>query len=613
MDTNQTHKALSMNQPDHEAEEQIESAGFDSIWSVAKPIRSELLRSMGTSALSSITWIIAVLAAVAAVSELLQVEPERDRIWWLIIVALCGVLARFGLNRWSSRISHMASFQLEQVLRGQLVDHLATIPLGKVQQLGAGGVKKIIQDDVRQLHAAVADATPMAGFALSAPIFTTVVLFVIDWRLALVTLSVLPVLAGGMSLAMRDYPTQRQLYADSNERINAAVVEYVQGMQVVRVFDDGTVSSNRFAKRVDEFTKVLRNWQATSRAASTFSRIVASPLPSLLLITIAGTAFVIRDWTSVSDLAVFLILGTTLVDSFNPIMVITNFLQESRSAALRIREILDIESLPEPEDPASPADGAIELRSVTFSYGADGRDAALKDVNITIPTGSVCALVGPSGSGKSTVARLIPRFWDVDSGSILVGGVAVRQMQTTTLLRHVALVFQDPVLLHRSIRENISLGRPDASFEDIKNAARAAQAHDFIMADLPDGYNTVVGERGTDLSGGQRQRITIARAILSPAPIVILDEATAFADPENEAAIQAAVAELVRGRTLLVIAHRLSTIMTADQIVVLAEGQIAESGTHEQLLDHAGVYANLWEHHQKASAWGFGQDERTQA
>lgn len=245
---------------------------------------------------------------------------------------------------------------------------------------------------------------------------------------------------------------------------------------------------------------------------------------------------------------------------------------------------------------------------MTFSYGPD-RPPALAGVDLDIPAGTVCALVGPSGAGKSTVARLIPRFFDVDSGSVEVGGVDVRDIETATLLRHIALVFQDPFLLHASIRENLVIGRPQATDAEIEAACRAARIHDEVLA-LPQGYETVVGERGASLSGGQRQRVTLARALLSDAQVVILDEATAFADPENEAAIQDAIAELTHGRTVIVVAHRLSTIVDAHQIAVIDGARVAQSGTHAELLASGGRYSELWDRHLRAQGWGMRTSEQ---
>ena len=338
----------------------------------------------------------------------------------------------------------------------------------------------------------------------------------------------------------------------------------------------------------------------------TLARLFIEPLPTLLVILAVGLWLVGRGSLSLANLALFLLIGTMPVASFSPVSWLTEFLRDSSAAAGRIGELLAMPEMAEPDDPTEPLDGSVRLRGVRFSYRSDLGNRALDGVDLDIPAGTVCALVGSSGTGKSTLVRLVGRFWDVDEGSVQIGGVDVRAIGSAQLLRTVTLVFQDPFLLHDTVRENIRLARSGATDAEVIEAARAAQAHEFIVNELPDGYDTVVGEGGVGTSGGQAQRITIARAMLSDARVVVLDEATAFADAENEAAIQESVARLCQGRTVLVVAHRLATIQQADQIVVLEAGQIAERGTHTDLLARGGRYATLWASTEKASAWRLG-------
>lgn len=487
-------------------------------------------------------------------------------------------------------------------MRRVITAHLGKLPLGTVQRIGAGGVKKIVQGDVRGMHAAIADSPSMLGTAIGGLVSSLVAIGIIEWRLLLVVLAVLPILMVVMSFAMKDYGTEREAYDRALEGIDAASVEYVQGMQEVRTFDGGSESFSRYAERVRAFTKRLTAWNDRSKPGALATRLLIAPLPITILVAIAGYAMAVAGWISPVSVVVALLLASLPVDSFMPLMFLTDYNNKAMAAALRITQVLDEPPLPEAAHPREPEGGAVSLHEVSFSYAKD-RAPALEQVSIDIPSGTVCALVGPSGSGKSTVARLVPRFFDVSSGAVSVGGVDVRQIAPEVLLRHIALVFQDPFLLHASIRENLTLGAPRATDEQIEQACRAARIHDEILA-LPDGYDTLVGERGASLSGGQRQRVTVARALLSDAQVVILDEATAFADPENEAAIQDAIAELTKGRTVIIVAHRLSTIVNADQIVVLDGGRVAETGTHEQLVHRGGRYARLWERHLRAQGWG---------
>ncbi|MGX2992848.1 ABC transporter ATP-binding protein [Streptomyces sp. JNUCC 64] len=586
------------------------------LFALLASVRGRLALALGAGALAGVCGVVGLLLVGLALAELFSADPSSATVVRSLGAAAVAALLHFVLRKRAYDISHLASFELETTLRRDLARHLSTVPLGTVQSLGSGPLKKVVQDDVRALHGAVADATPMLGTGLAQPLAALVALAFVDWRLLLAVLAVVPAVMIGFRLVTRDHAEQRRLYDDANEAVNEAVVEFVQGMPVVRAFDDGTTSFTRFAERVADFTRATEQWQRRTRSAGILTRAAMTPLPTLVVIVAVGTWLVSNGSLSVVDLVLAALLGTMPIESVVPLMYLSQFITESRAGARRIAEVLALRPLPEPATPKAPADGSITLTGVGFSYpGADGDPAtarkALDGVDLHVPAGSVCALVGASGSGKSTVARLVPRFWDVDSGSVRVGGVDVREIGSDALLRHVGLVFQEPFLLDDTVAENIRLARPDATEEDVRAAARAAQADAFIR-ELPDGYDTRVGERGSLLSGGQRQRVTIARALLADPPVIVLDEATAFADPENEAAIQRALAELTRGRTVVVIAHRLSTIVDADRIVVMDRGRVAESGTHASLLATGGRYAALWAQHTKADAWGLtGRAART--
>jgi ATP-binding cassette, subfamily B, bacterial IrtA/YbtP len=571
------------------------------LWSIIRPVRGRILSAMALAIGSAALELLSLVAIPLLLGEILRHLAPQKELWLLLgVIALTSLLA-FALRIWAFHVSHRAAFALEERLRLRLADHLGRVPLGYVTTLGSGALKKVIQDDVRSLHAFVADSTPMIGRACAAPLLTIVLLFLLDWRLTLAVLALLPIGIIAFQLAMRDYAEKRHNYDRSNEQINTAVVEFVQGMQVIRTFDDGTSSFRRYSQALDAFTFHLKSWMEATDIAERVIRVVFASLPALLVAVGVGSWFLLQGSLTFVTLLQFCFLATGVSEAVMPLMWLSHLLTLSKASAMRIGEVLAVAPLPPPLFPQEPRSTVLTFQDVTFFY--PGRTSpALEGVSFTASPGTVTALVGPSGGGKSTLAQLTLRFWDVAAGSIQIGGVDLRQMTSETLMRTISFVFQQHFLLDETIRENIRLGRPQATDAEIEAAAQAAQAHDFIMA-LPQGYDTLVGERGTRLSGGERQRVTIARAILQDCPIVVLDEATAFADPENEVLIQAGLARLTAGKTLLIIAHRLSTIQDADQILVLDQGRLVEQGTQPALLAANGLYTRLWHHHQQAGEW----------
>ncbi|MEM9685276.1 MAG: ABC transporter ATP-binding protein, partial [Pseudomonadota bacterium] len=379
-------------------------------------------------------------------------------------------------------------------------------------------------------------------------------------------------------------------YNQALEDVNAASVEFVQGIAVVKTFGQARKAYGRFVDRTREFVDYFWNWMRGLLGISAASEIFMSSLCALIIVLTAGVLLVEGGMAAPVDLLPVLVLAPGLTAPFLMLGFSQNDLELAKEAAGRIRDILDTQPLPEAEAERSPANLRVEYEAVEFSY--DGDSPVLNRIDLILEPGTLTALVGPSGSGKSTLARLLPRFWDPAAGRIVIGGVPINEMSSERLYQTVGFVFQDVQLLRATIRENIALGRPDAAIEDIERAARAAQIHDRILT-LPRGYDSIAGE-DAHLSGGEAQRVSIARALLADAPILVLDEATAFADPESEAAIQDALSTLAAGRTLLVIAHRLHTITGADQICVMNKGRIVERGKHADLLDAGGLYAELW-------------------
>ena len=569
-------------------------------WRIMDPVRGGIRFAMalaiGGSALSVLS-----LALVAFTLHALLTTPHTWP-WALMTGLLASTVGAFLLRQAAFRHSHYAAFRLEAILRTRLADHIAHLPLGRVQTLGAGQIAKVIHDDVKALHVFVADSTPMVARAYASPLLATLVLLWLDWPLALAALAVPVTGFAILGVIVRNSRETSERYNSAREQVAAAVVEFVQAMPVVRTFDTGSTSFGRYQRALLDYLKVLKDWYASVRFSSRFSLAILSTLPTLtVLLWVGGWRFA-HGTQDFSTWIAALLIGAGLAEAILPMMSLHHLVQKTRISIERIQQILAEPPLPEVPAPGrQPADASVVFEHVSFSY-EKADIPALQDVSFTAAPGTITALVGPSGTGKSTVARLIPRFWDVDTGRVRVGGTDVRDMTADTLMQQVAFVFQDTFLFATSIADNIRLGCPDASMDDVIAAARAAQAHDFISA-LPKGYETRAGERGTFLSGGQRQRITIARAILQNRPILVLDEATAFADPENEAALVRALSALMHGKTVLMVAHRLATIQNADQILVFDQGRLAERGQHDDLLQRHGVYARLWQSGQDAGQW----------
>jgi ATP-binding cassette, subfamily B, bacterial IrtA/YbtP len=536
-----------------------------------------------------------------AITPLLQSSQLSSQTAIALAGSVLAIALAFYLRLEAEERAHEASYQLEEALREQLVEHVSRVPLGVVQSWGSGRLRKIIQDDVKALHIAVADAVPFVGASLSQPLAALLLLAVVQWRLALVALLLLPVSLVCMALMARENPQQRTRYNEASEAVNAGVIELVQGMAVMRTFDNGAAGWQRFSARLQQFTQAVEAWMAGSKLPWKINRLVGAALPTATVLMVAGLALYATGQITLAQWLLALMVGTLPVKALEPLVHLANYLNDAGAASRRISDVLAQPILPEPLQPQTPNGHTLSLNHVSFSYPGQSRPA-LCDITLTLTPGTHCAIVGASGSGKSTLARLIPRFYDVTEGEIALGGCDIRHMRSDVLLQQMALVLQEPFLISGTLEENLRLAAPDAS-EAALQRVMAATGMTEIVSLLPQGLNTPIGERGSTLSGGQRQRVTLARALLTDAPILVMDEATSYLDAHNERRIQQALAQLSPNCIVITIAHRLQNVVEADVIVVMHEGQVVEQGRHAALLSQNGHYARLWQHHQLASQW----------
>lgn len=574
--------------------------GSDALVKLLHPVRIHLLICAVLSALGSAVGF-APYIAVAEIARLMLTAPDRapTTVWAWIGIGASGACLRLILVFASSHLGHYADAELLYRVRVQIVRHLGNLPLGWFRASGAGAVKKRMTNDLEEMHQLIAHALGEVIGAVTAMVVGFAYLVLVDWRMMLVAMAVLLLMAISYRVAMRSITMHMSRLLAAEGRISAASVEYADGIAVVKAFDSGGQIMDRFAAAVREYSAAMFAWVTETRYSSAASRLLASEVTVLGIVMIAGLSFVSVDMLRMVDLLPFLIVGVGLPTSITPMIQGSQGVRKGRVAASNIDNLLSHQPLPEPVCPVQPVGHRVELDHVSFSY--DGVTNALTDITMVCEPGTVTALVGPSGAGKSTLASLLPRFYDISSGVIRIGGIDIRDISSQTLLSSMSLVFQDVALLRDTVRENIRIGCSGASDEEVCAAAQAAHIH-HIIEQLPHGYDTVLGTGDGGLSGGERQRLTIARAILSGAPVVVLDEATASLDPDSETAVQDALARLAAGKTVIVIAHRLHTIRGVDQILVLSEGSIVERGNHDELLAHGGLYTRMWWAQQKGES-----------
>ncbi|PXY23183.1 ABC transporter [Prauserella sp. PE36] len=554
------------------------------------PVRAHLVGCAVLSALATAAGFVPYVAVAEIATLALAGGYSPSAIWGWVALGAAGAGLRLVLVFASSRLGHYADARTLHDLRVRMVRHLGSLPLGWFRANGSASVKKRMTNDLEEMHQLIAHALGELVGATTAVALGLFYLASVNPVMTLVTAGSLALLGISYRIAMRSMTLHMNRLLAAESRISAASVEYADGIGVVKAFGTGGRVLERFGEAVREQAAALAAWADETRYSTAASRLLASEMALLGILGAAGLALVHAGQLSMTELLPFLVVGIGLPTSINPAIHGTQTLRKGRVCAQNIEALLGMEPLPEPSRPLSPEGSRLELDRVTFSY--DGHTDAVRDVSAVCEPGTITALVGPSGAGKSTMASLIPRFYDVTGGAIRLGGVDVRDMAASTLLSSMSLVFQDVMLLRDTVTENLRIGNPGATDDEVRAAARAAQIHDVIER-LPDGYNTVLGDGG-GLSGGERQRLTIARAILSRAPIVVLDEATASLDPDSETAVHSALSRLIAGKTVIVIAHRLHTIAGADQILVLEDGRLVERGTHHDLIEAGGRYARMW-------------------
>ena len=508
------------------------------------------------------------------------VSPDRGEVISLLMWLIGAFGARYGIYFLALSVTHFADVRFGHIVRMRMVKVLASAPLAWFTSTNSGAVRKAIQDDTHDVHTVIAHAPVESAAAVSAPLSLLIYSFIIDWRLGLLSIATLPIYALINAWMMRDMGEKTAQMDRYLTRVSATMVEFVSGISVVKAFGTVGRAHERFTRAAEEFASFYVAWCGPLLKGSALGQAAVSPSMILLISTAGGSALAAAGIVSPVQVITCALIALVIPAAIEVLGSTVWSYQIAGAAALRIVDLLSVSPLPV-EGNEEPSGAEVEIDGVSFSYGST---LALQDVSLTVPQGTVTALVGPSGSGKSTLATLVARFADPDQGSVRIGGVDVRAIAPDVLYRHVSFVLQDPQLLDISVRENIALGRPDAKEEAIWAAATAAHIDDYVRS-LPRGLDSVIGEDAHP-SGGQAQRIAIARALLVDAPILVLDEATAFTDPEAEAEIQSALTRLVQGKTVLVIAHRSASIIGVDQIAILEAGRLIARGTPEELADH---------------------------
>lgn len=569
------------------------------------------------------SYISCILAAISAwialipfydiwriIREILEVRPDFSKAthitaygWQAVLFALLAMIFYIG----ALMCSHKAAFRVQANMRTTMMEHIMKLPLGYVEAEGTGKIRKIVTDSSAATETFLAHNLPDKVVSVATPIGLLAMMAIFDWRLGLISLipaALAFIIMGSMMMGPKMAADMKE-YQNSLETMSAEAVEYVRGIPVLKTFGQTIFSFKRFKGAIDEYEKWTLSYTKSMMIPMIGFTVFSNGIFAALIIA----AYILGGNTVTDTFVLNLIFYILITSVLTTTLMKVAYAGESQmiveDALNRMDEILDQEQLPNVTEGAAIQDASIKLQDVTFAYD-EAKENAIDGITIDIKAGDHVAFVGPSGGGKTTLASLIARFWDVKSGSISIGGVDVRNINTDELMNQVSYVFQDSKLLKASILENVRMGRPDATDEEVLEALKNAQCSDIIEK-LPQGVNTVIGSKGTYVSGGEMQRLSIARAFLKNAPVLILDEATAFADPDNEKLVQLAFEKLSKNKTVIMIAHRLSTITNADCIYVLKDGKIAESGTHASLLAENGIYTHMWTEYNKSVNWQVGK------
>ena len=563
------------------------------LWELDEEEHGRLLFSIVLSVTAVLCGLVPYFVVSALLAALLAGRTLEVRdLWLLCLAAFIGYLLRSALYAYALAVSHKAAFSILREIRWKILQKLPKLPLGTVMDLSAGEIKHILVDQVESTERTLAHLLPELTANLFGPFCIFCYLLVLDWRMALLTIVSIPVGLFCLSFAMRDYKERFEESVAVTEAMNAAIVEYIGGIEVIKAFNQGAASYEKFSRSILANAACYYQWMKDCQFPISLALAIA---PTTLLTVLPGGWLLYLQGDMRMEVFV-----TTVILSLGvagPLIAALGFIDTVAQVGTVVAsadKLLRAEEQQHGTLPVEFSDAGIELADVRFSYH-DGKEV-LHGVSLVLAPHTLNAFVGQSGSGKTTLARLIAGYWDIDSGSLKIGGTESTDIPLAQLYDLVSFVAQDTYLFDESIRENIRMGRPQASDEEVERAARAAGCEDFIRR-LAHGYDTRVGTGGGHLSGGERQRIAIARAVLKDAPIVVLDEATAYIDPENEAILQRAVARLIEDKTVIIIAHRLSTITDADKIFLLESGKIAASGTHAELLQQSAAYRSMWQAH----------------